>query len=326
MPAFRKHYQDLAFYLGDDAAGDTLTASKAAINRAYFRILSEIKQDTMRRSFTFASRVGVAEYGMPLYVREVFNIDDPDRNPGALVEISPMEFDRRFNQRTAEGESDEYFQQFDRGVQRQPAAAGVITVVSDTISDASNHFLRVTGFSSAGDLISEQVSVNGTTEVDTTKTFGTELERLVKSTNTGFSYTGIITVKDSSGNTLASIPPWFDSPTYKWIRLNPIPDSVKTYTVRCLMRKPALVNDDDWPDFDEQFHDLLLYEAGKEILPHYGKAEQAQLFAVEAARRMKKLKDLASPRPNRQYVFDDVTLQSSRHAWPFWPQTNIVSE
>lgn len=324
MPHFKKHYDDLAFYLGDDASGDTLTAAKAAINRAYYIILSEVKQDSLRRVFTLTTRVGEAEYGMPLYVREILNIEDPDKTPGALREISAFEWDRRFGDRTVDGDAEEYFQQFDRGVQRQPAAAGVLTAVSDVTTDSSNRFVRFTGFTAAGDLITDRVTMAGTTDADTTKTFGTEMERIVKSTNAGFLFTGVVTIKDASGNTLASIPSWVDSPTYKWIRLNYTPDSVKTYNVRCLMRKPPLVNDDDWPDFNEEFHDLLLYVAGKEILPHYGKTEQADRFAVFARERMKKFKDLASPRANRELVFDDVTLRTSRHAWPWWPQSNIV--
>ena len=326
MSTFKTLYSDLAFYLSADATGDTLTAAKAAINRAYFRILSEVKQDLLRRVFTLTVRDGAAEYGMPLSVNQILNIEDTESSPGALHEISAYEFDNRFSGRTDEGTADEYFQVFDRGVQRQPTSAGVISFVSGALADTGNHDIRITGFTAADDLITEQVSVTGTTSVSTTNSFET-IERMTKSTNVGYSYAGIITVTDAESTpvTLASIPAFVESPTYKWVRFYPVPSAAKTYNVRCFMRKPPLINDDDWPEMPEEFHDLLLYDPGAEMLPHYGKPELASMFEAKKRERMKKFKDLASPRLNRKLVFDDVSLLPGRDKWPWWPDNTIES-
>ena len=83
-------------------------------------------------------------------------------------------------------------------------------------------------------MVREKNDMNGTTSVTTTQTFSS-VERIVKTYDDGVSsYSGTVTVKDSSANTIAVIPTWVDSPSYLWIEFYPIPDSAITYTVRAV--------------------------------------------------------------------------------------------
>ena len=120
--------------------------------------------------------------------------------------------------------------------------------------------------------------MSGTTPVSTTNSYDSTLgiERVTKSTPSGISFTGNVTVKDDDSNIIAIIPVWWDSPDYEWIEFYPgVGTSANTYTIRAEMRKPPLVNDDDWPEIDQEYHNLLVFGVTKDLLPGLGQTNQA---------------------------------------------------
>ncbi len=314
MPTFGKLKADLLYYAGDDVSGDPETMAEAAINRAYRRVLRASRQDSLRREFTLTTASSRAKYGLPLHVKHILNIEDPD-NDRVVPEIPAAEFDLRYAGRSDAGDPDSYYVFGTYGVQRQPNSAGVLSVVSSSTSDVTNFFMRVDGYNANGTLISEKVTINGTTSVSTTTSFAPSLggiERLVKSTtNSGYSFTGYLTVTDDDSNTLAIIPAWEESPEFLWVEFFPVPDSAITYTIRCLSYKPDLSNDDDWPDISKEYHDLILYDAGQELLPNFGKRVDAENFALMARDGYKALKSQSSRRMNKVQVFSNVQQAST---------------
>ena len=326
MPTFGKIKLDLLTYAGEDVAGDPEIMAESAINRAYRRVLRAARQDTLRREFPLVTASGRAQYGMPMHVKHILNIEDPD-NDKSVGEISASEFDLRYPGRTDAGDPDVYYILGAYGVQRQPNSAGVLSVVSSSTADVTNFFMRVSGYNASGVLVNEQVTINGTTAVSTTASFAPAqggIDRLIKSsTNSSYSFTGSLTVTDDDSNTLAIIPAWEESPEYIWIEFFPVPDSVITYTVRCLSYKPDLINDDDWPDIGKEYHDLIMYDAGQELLPNFGKRLDAANFARMAKDGYKALKSQSSRRLNKAQVFADVSRSAALPRRPLIPGVDI---
>jgi len=311
MPNFLKLQTDLLNYAGEEVSDDPKIMAKSAINRFYMNILRSIKQDVVMREFSFTTVASTSQYGLSPYIQDVINIDDPS-NVRQLINISADRFDRAYPGNTLTGSPNFFYQLKRQGVKSQPASAGVISVVSDSTSDATNFFLRVSGFDSNGILQTEKLTLNGTTTVTGTKSFSITqggIERLAKSTtSSSYTWSGTLTVKDDDANTIAIIPPNIDSPTYLWLEFQTIPDDDYTYVIRAKSYRPMLMNDDDWPEIDEHYHDLLLYGPGSEMLIAFGKPDLAVNFDNMFKERFKDFKTRFSPRPKLVGQFADVTL------------------
>ena len=322
MSTFARIYIDL-LNLGSQPSsdGDAKTMCKQAINRTYRRIGSLTGQDTRRREFTFTSVASTSKFGLPLYVREILNIEE-STNTRRLIPITPSQYDERYVASTQTGDPTHYYNFGDFGVQRQPASALTLVFSSSNANDTGK--LRVTGLNGSTVLVSELVTLSGTSNVTTTNSYNPAM-RIVKQTATLSNINGNITVTDGS-NTLAVIPFWVNAPTYQWIEFFPIPDSAITYTVRALSYLPDLVNDEDWPEIDEDYHDLLLYGAGMEVLPSFGKADVAALFKRMYDEMLKRyLGEVANDQPNVIKVFHEVQLGSILPARPLIPGVDFLA-
>ena len=145
---------------------------------------------------------------------------------------------------------------------------------------------------SSGVDIRESIEMNGTTEVESSASFdavsnGIGIRRLVLSNASSAEFSGYVTVKDVSDNTLAVIPPyWGKSPSYQWWEFDYTPDTAMTYVVRCLAQKPPLINDDDWPEIPEEYHDLLVL--GPEAILLAGKGKESASAAARQKYQVRK--------------------------------------
>jgi len=107
---------------------------------------------------------------------------------------------------------------------------------------------------------------------------------------------------------LMELPPFYgDSPTYQWWEFHPIPDDKRDLTVRAIMRKPPLVNDDDWPEIPENYHDLIVEGAAASILPVVGKTSAADRSQRRFDRRLRKFSGRTQKRAGRIRSFENVT-------------------
>jgi len=280
MGTFREHITELLNLGSVSSGGEAESMVKSAIQNADRRILGASNQLQRNREFSLTTVVSTAQYGMPYGVKSIMNIDDA-ANRRTIKAISAEDFNRRYAGRTESSDPTEYCNIGSYGVQKQPASSGVLTVESSVSTDDGNRYVTLFFFDSNGTETREKLTLDGTTAVSATASCSPSqggVRRVVKSTDSGYAITGNIIVKDSSGNVIARIPPNVTSPTYRWIEFNWIPSTVRTYTVYALEDIPPLVNDDDWPAFDENYHSLLTYIAGVQVLPSFGKQTVADRF------------------------------------------------
>ena len=278
MAKFKEIRESIAEHAGQSDTGPFKTITSKMVNDVYRQVLDSGKVAHEHREFAFTPAVSKSQYGLPLYVRKVVNIEDPD-NSSFIFQTTARAFDRTYPGGTESGDPRIAYSLGMRGVEKYPASDGTLSVVSDsTADDGANYKIRIVGFNTSGVLVTEQVTMDGTTAVNTTNSYDSTLgiERVTKAPASGLSFTGNVTVKDDDSNTIAIIPIWWDSPDYEWIEFYPgVGTSANTYTIRAEMRKPPLVNDDDWPEFDQEYHNLLVFGVTKDLLPSLGQRATA---------------------------------------------------
>lgn len=318
MPVFSTLQTDVLNLAGGDTSGDDLTMAKAAINRIYRQCLDAVDADHEHREFSLTVSSGTSQYAMPHLVKTVLNIEDSS-NQRRIYSISPQEFDSTYPGNTDAGAPIRAYKLGTFGVGAQTTQDEAVTIESSSTSDSGSSFnVRVQGTNSAGVLVSEKLQLNGTTPVTGTTTWDTGgLQRVTKLS--GSSWSGYLTLKGAtSGETFATIPVWWQSPTYQWWEFHPIPSSSITYTVRAVMRKPDLVDDEDWPEIDEDFHSLLVWGAAAELLPATGNTSMADRLKRDFENGLARYASGAQIEPNRVRVFADVMNA------PYTPQRPLI--
>jgi hypothetical protein len=304
MSTYREMIDEILDLASHDAGDEFEGMIKAAINRTYRQVLQQANQETERREFSLTTASGTSQYGMPLYVKRVLNIEDAV-NRRSIYDISARTFDSQYAGHSDTGDPWRAYMLGKYGCEAQPSSASVITVVSDNTGDTATSYITVTGFVS-GELQQETITLTGTTAAAGTKSF-TAIERIVKHSDSGITIDGTITVSSNSAAvTNAVITPQYTSPTHLWFEFHPTPDAARTYTVRSDMRKPDLSADSDWPEIDEDFHSAIVWGAGAQCLPNAGKGAQADRLSSNYHRAMKQIRGVEDDHPNRMRVFADV--------------------
>lgn len=136
----------------------------------------------------------------------------------------------------------------------QPYSASQLTLSSTSASDTTQSvsiFGTVNGFPDY-----EAVTLTGTTDATTTKTFSA-IERVVKSTST----TGRVLVKSNSGTNSVAVLPVGDTSAgvqYRKIQLYPLPDSAKDINVYYYKDPYRLVNDNDVHELGHDFDECII--------------------------------------------------------------------
>jgi len=305
-------YKELNLLASEEDGDDFQDMAKRSINLHYMELLSESNTDLERREFTLTVASGQSKCGMPLYVADVLNIED-DSNDRPLDLYGPHSYDRRHSGSTQTGAPEEAYWIGEYGVQKQPATAGALTVESSSATDTGANYQIVIHGMVGGVDTREVVDFTGATPVSTTNSFDAEsnaigIRRIVLKNQNNQTFTGNVTVKDVDGNTLSVIPPyWGDSPSYQWWELWPEPAAAQTYVVRSLAHKPPLVNDDDWPEIPEMFHDLLIYGPQSMLLAGKGKEAAAARALQKYTDRKQKFLGLKQHRGVRNRKFRNAT-------------------
>ena len=142
--------------------------TQLAVQRAIARVWNARQWTWKQRKTTLALVSGDSEKNLPRDVGEPYIV---------LINVSPFllkyrtedEFDRREPNPTSSGNPRIYSLFEYDGVEEQPAAAGVVSIVSSSAADTTQKLL-IRGLVGGYDDY-EQVSLNGTTTVFTTKSF-----------------------------------------------------------------------------------------------------------------------------------------------------------
>ena len=297
--------------LGSHGTGDDFEDMvKAAINRTYRRVLQKTRQETTLREFSLATVADTSKYGMPLYVKRILNIEDATNNR-TVYDISWREFDNLYAGNDTTGDPTRAYVLGTFGTASQNASASVFNIVSSNTADANNSYVTITGYVS-GHLVAETITLNGLVVSTGSTSFDANgIERVVVHGGTNIAIVGTVTVKDAGGSTMAVIPPTFKSPSHLWIEFYPIPDGVITYTVRSEMRKPDLVSDEDWPEIDEDFHNIIVWGAGADVLPNVGKGDQADRLRRDYEEGLMEALNAQGEHPGRVRTFSDLDLGSA---------------
>lgn len=207
--------------------------------------------------------LGQERYTLPIHLTEISFIWHEDfGNTYVLDNIGEREFFFDAYDRNSTNTPTGYYLADPFGVDRQPSAASAISIVSSSndSSDQSSAGVKVIieGIvSSVPDF--EELTLNGTTRVDGTKSFSF-ITKIYKTKTTA----GRITVSDAipsagSGSTLATLPAnlSYAEPIYKRIGLWPIPDDDDIPINIWGYRAPKqLVNNNDASEWGLEF-DLL---------------------------------------------------------------------
>ena len=124
-------------------------------------------------------------------------------------------------------------------------------MLSSSDSDVSPAIIRVTGEVS-GMPVSENLTLTGTTAVDSTNTFDASAELQITQGSSSATLTdlvGVVTVREktTAANVLAKLAPNERSPLYRWIRLSLMPSAAATYQVWYKKRWLPLVENNDAP-------------------------------------------------------------------------------
>jgi hypothetical protein len=292
-------------------SGEFENLVEMALNARYFELLSLTKGSMEEREFSLTTVADQAKYGMPVACRKVLEIEDTT-NRKILYSLTTKRFVASYPGATETGTPELARPYGSYGVQAQPASAGIIKVVSDsTLDDGTGFTISVVGTDASGNPIREELEANGTTSVSSTLSF-TTVDRVVKSPVSGTNFEGNITVKDVSNNTLSVIPVWWESVDYEWVEFQPTPSSAITYTIHGEARKPPLVNAEDWPEIDLEFHDLLWRGAFADLAPKIGLLSSQQAMQSTLNDRMDEyLSQHGLTGNNRSLVFANVWNQST---------------
>jgi len=129
-------------------------------------------------------------------------------------------------------------------VAAQPTSASVIAVASNSASDTSQT-VRIWGIS-GGNEVNEQISLNGTTGVNSTNSY-TRVDRVSKSATTSGTITG---TSNAAAVTVFTMDPSSRTARHIKIHLLRRPQSNTTYTVVYKIRTPKLEFADDVPMID----------------------------------------------------------------------------
>ena len=197
--------------------------AQIAVQRAIARVWNARQWTWKQRKTTLSLTSGDNEKNLPRDVGEPYLVLS-SVSPYLLKYMSEDEFDRRDPNPTASGNPRIYTLFEHTGVEEQPSAASVISLVSSSASDTTQKVLVRGLVSSCDDY--EEVSLNGLTTVFTTKSFS-RVDSVSKSADTA----GRVTLTVGA-TTLLTLGPLEVSPRIRKIRFFPEAGSSITATLK----------------------------------------------------------------------------------------------
>ncbi len=179
------------------------------------------------------------------------------------------------------------------GVFTQLSSNDTVYVKSTSANDGSAFKVVIVGRDTNGLVVSEELTLNGTTAVTSSTTFS-YIMQVSKSAKT----TGTVTLYQTTGDVvLARIAPEESAPRHKKIGLYPIPSSAITMYVEYFERPRLLVNDADVPQVDHKWN-WVIREGALAKAWQYKQNESASALAqrnFENGLRMMRRQDMANP-------------------------------
>ncbi len=234
----------------------------------------------LKRKYTLTTVASTEFYQLPRDVDKISLIRQTS-SPSKLRYLPDEIFYRYIPNPTAEGNPLYYRLWEEEGIATRLTSADTISVVSSLTTDTSQT-VSIVGKDSNGIIVSENLTLNGTTAVSGSQSFAANYPlRVSKSADTA----GLITVKAVSANvTILTLGKEERSPRFKIIGLYPIPSSDISVYIEYYTRIRQLVNDTDVPDIDEKWMWVIKLGVLEKVLQYQNKlTEQAGVRAQFAA-------------------------------------------
>jgi len=160
--------------------------------------------------------------------------------------------------------------------QQPPVAGSTVVLTSSDVSEASTNGLTITGDTEDGQ-VTETVVVNATSTAVFT--------RIIKYSKTG-TWSGTLTLKDSSTNTLLTLGADEYGKQYPQLQLMFSPQSTDTIEYRYYRKPVTMVEDNDTPDLPSEYQDILVYDTLLRLLAYNEAEPNAVKVWMEAQMRL----------------------------------------
>ena len=159
-------------------------------------------------------------------------------------------------------------------VSTQPATAGILSIVSSSVADASGKQVKITGDVSGGGTATETITANGTTAANGTIAFS----HITSVAKIG-TWSGTMTLKDVSANTLLTLGTADVAKSFPQLFLLASPEAGNVVEYRFYRRPTDLTADGDIPDIPPPYSDILIYDTLM-MLGGYNSDMSGQAFKV----------------------------------------------
>ena len=270
----------LATIIRDSTINTTITD---CLNLALSEMYYHHPWSSLKRKTTFSTVASQEDYRLDDEVDRILILRQRTP-PRVLIYVPDRDFYRYIPNPEDRGTGEPmYYRQWEEtSFTTSLAADDTIQVLSDNTADTSSFSVRIVGRNTSGVVISETLTLNGTTAVTSTNTFDSaSLMRVSKSAAT----TGVITVRRTTGaTTLLQLAPGDVTTRSKIISLYPIPSSVITIYLEYLEKLQLLSADSDVPQFDVQWN-WVLQQGALQHLWNYKKDEAKSSLAMAAFQR-----------------------------------------
>jgi hypothetical protein len=237
-------------------ANDLLPKVKDWCRTRYDRILRSFPWDELNRSYNLSVVASTRDYSLRYDLESVIKMWNTTR--GYEITAYDLRDHIRFNAINLEvsdnvqtGNPDQYIDIGSKSCSALLSIADKVQVGSTSASDVSPAVIRITGEVS-GLPIGENITLTGTTYVDSTNTFDASAELQITAGSSSAVLTdlvGVVTVREktTTTNKLAQLAPNERAPFYKWIRFSIMPSVAFTAQVWYKKRWYPLTNDNDAP-------------------------------------------------------------------------------
>lgn len=207
-----------------------------------------------------------------------------------LVVLTRKQFNERVPNPTVTGNPEyAYFKEF-WAVSTQPTSASILTLVSSSISDVGK--VKIEGLTTAGVLIGEEVTLNGTNAVTTVNSYAKILNR-----SDDAARVGTLTITSNAGAvTNLVLGQRMRQAKFPVFGLYPIPSGALPIYYDAEMVLPEILNDADMSLIPEDYHDGLENYAGAIVATVKGdKALASMLMGAFDERVMDAVDDDSGP-------------------------------
>lgn len=237
-------------------ANDILPKVKDWVRTRYDRILRSFPWGELTRTYNLSVTASTRDYSLRYDLEQIIKIWDTT-NGTELIEKSIQDHIRftainlEVSGNVQTGSPETYVDIGSKSVSALLSTADQVQVLSTSVSDVTPKIIRITGEVS-GMLVSENLTLNGTSAVTSTNTYDSGSELIVSagtSDGTLSDLSGVVTVReqDTTSNVLAKLAPNERAPFYKWIRLSPTPAKAITAQIWYKRRWMPLRDDNDVP-------------------------------------------------------------------------------